>query len=98
MNILGHDYKVKRWGTMDEIGAMGRHHPRTQVIQVCVDIHSEQLESTVLHEILEAFNWLLELGLEHNQKQALEAALWQTFRANGVDLSPLTAEIEEAPF
>ena len=47
----------------------------------------------MLHEIIEAINYHLELEMEHNVRMGLEAALFQVLTANGVDLSPLTKDV-----
>lgn len=74
---------------MDEIGSSGRVDITKQVIQIATDLTPEQTTSTVLHEILEALKYHLELEMEHNVIMALEAGLYQVLVDNGVDLSPL---------
>ena len=39
-------------------------------------------ESTLIHEIIEAINWELELNLEHNKITALESGLYQVLKDN----------------
>lgn len=95
MNILGHNYTIKRNGAQDDMGAIGRHHGRLQEIQIASDVHSQQAESTLLHEVLEAISWLLGLKLDHEVIMALESGLWSVLTTNGVDLSPLWDEEEE---
>lgn len=92
IKILGYDYCIKRDATVDEIGASGRLHGRDQVIQIASDLSEEGYISALLHEILEALNWHLELELEHRIIMSLEATLFQVLVANGVDLSPLRAD------
>lgn len=92
MKILGYNYRIKHEAMADEINASGRLHGRLQVIQVASDLVEEGYTSALLHEILEAINWHLELGLEHNVIMSLEAALFQVLVDNGVDLSPLGTE------
>ena len=89
IKILGYTYSIKRIGTMDEIGSSGRADIAKQVIQIATDLTSEQTMSTVLHEILEALKYYLELEMEHSVIMALEAGLYQVLVDNGVDLSPL---------
>lgn len=89
IKILGYNYEIRRDKTADEIGASGRHRVKSQVIQVASDQCDEQKESTILHEIIEALNYSLELEIKHSSIMALEAGFYQTLKDNGVDLSPL---------
>lgn len=41
-------------------------------------------ESTIIHEIIEALNYHLELGLEHNKITSLESGLYQVLKENGM--------------
>lgn len=93
MKILGYDYKVVSESNMDEAGAMGRCHPKSQRLQISSDIHEQQKVSSILHEIIEALNYHLELKLEHQSVMSLEASLYQVLTENGVDLSPLAKDI-----
>lgn len=47
----------------------------------------------MLHEVLEALNYHLNLGLAHPAIQALEGGLYQVLTQNGVSLKPLTREL-----
>lgn len=89
MNILGYTYAVKRGATVDEVGAMGKMIPSSLTILVASDLTQQQIESTLIHEIIEAVNHALDLGLAHNQVCAVEVALYGALTAAGVDLSPL---------
>ena len=93
MIILGYDYQVVEDGNSDMIGASGRCHVDKQVLQIASGLSEQQRQSTVLHEIIEAINYHLELEMEHNVRMGLEAALFQVLTANGVDLSPLTKDV-----
>lgn len=89
MKILGYDYRIERTVPVDEISCFGRMHARTQVIQVACDLTEAGYTSALLHEILEALNYHLELKLEHRAIMSLEAGLYQVLVENGVDLAPL---------
>lgn len=89
MKILGYTYKLKKKNDSEFLDAMGRFHSRTQAIFLATDQNKEQKMSTVLHEIIEALNYHLELKLDHNVIMSLEASLYQVLNDNGVDLSPL---------
>jgi len=96
MNILEYRHTLIEDGDADVIGAMGRYHPRKQLLQVAEGLPPDQRTSTVIHEIIEALNFLLDIGLEENQKMNLESGLFQVFKANAVDLSPLLAELDDS--
>jgi len=89
LKILGYDYRIEREVTADGINALARLHHREQIIQVASDLTEKGYASALLHEVLEALNYHLELGLEHRVIMSLEAALFQVLVDNGVDLLPL---------
>ena len=43
-----------------------------------------QMESTLIHEIIEALNWQLNIGLEERQICQIEAGLYQVFKDNKI--------------
>jgi len=93
MKILGYDYRMEMDKPYSELGVMGRSHFSTQLIQMARDSGKQQMESTVIHEILEICNIALELELGHQTISILESSLYQALTANGVDLSPLLKEL-----
>jgi len=94
MRIIGYDYTLIEDGDTDLIGGCGRLHSKKQVIQIASDLAPQQRCSTVLHEILEAINYHLQLSLGHNVVMSLEAELFGVLTCNGVDLQPLTRELD----
>ena len=95
MKILGYNYRIEIDKTLNELGGVGRHHADRLLIQIAKDLDWQQAESTILHEILEALNFAMQWELPHKDLSALEATLYQTLKANGVDLSPLLRNIAE---
>lgn len=91
MKILGYNYTITN-DDADEIGGMGAQCARVQRLKLATNQHPEQKISTLLHEIIEALNYHLQLELPHHAIQALEAGLYQTLTDNGVDLTPLLKE------
>lgn len=89
MKILGYDYVLEYGADADSMGAWGRCHPKTQIIQVANDLTEQHAQSTMLHEIIEALDYHLQLGFEHKSKMSLESGLYQVLSDAGVDLSPL---------
>ncbi len=94
MKIYGYDYELVEDGDVDMIGALGRHHVRRQVLQIAEGMAQQQRESTVLHEILETLNYHNDLSLTNKVIMPLEAGLYQVLTDAGVDLSPLTKELD----
>jgi len=56
-----------------------------QHIRLSDDLGEDMRDSTLLHEIIEALNYHLELKLEHNQITSLEAGLYQTLKDNNLE-------------
>ena len=94
MKILGHEYKLISTPS-DQLGSYGRYLAKEQILQVASDLHRQQITTTVLHEIIEALDYHLGLNLNHDAIMSLEAGLYQTLTDNGVDLSPLIAELPD---
>jgi hypothetical protein len=93
MKIMGYDFKIVSDDIVDDAGAFGRFHGKTQRIQVAVDICEQQKVSTVLHEIIEALNYYNQWELPHHTLMSLEANLYQVLTDNGVDLRPLAKDV-----
>lgn len=81
IKILGHDYAVVMVD-LNETDTYGNMNPSTNVIRLNKNKAQSQIDSTLLHEILEALNQGLELRLEHNQISSLEAGIYQVFKDN----------------
>ena len=94
MRILGYDYSLIEDAEQELIGAFGRFHAAKQIIQIAKGLAPQQRCSTVLHEMLEVINYHLQLSLEHQVLMSLEAALFDALTQNGVDLWPLTRELD----
>jgi len=89
MKILGYSYKIEQLGKDVMRGNSGFCNFDNKLLQVSVDLDKDMKESTLLHEIIEALNYHMELELKHNQIMSLEAGLHQVLNDNGVELSPL---------
>jgi len=93
MKILGYDYNLVYGNHEELLGVCGIHHATIQKIFIASYLCEQQKISTVLHEIIEALNYHLDLNIEHRSIMSLEAALMQVLTDSGVDLSPITKEI-----
>jgi surfactin synthase thioesterase subunit len=89
MNILGYIYEIDRTQTEDTLASMGRCMGKMLKIEIAKELNSQQAQSTILHEFIEAINFHLNLQLEHRTIAALETGIYQVLTSNGVDLSPL---------
>jgi hypothetical protein len=81
VKILGHIYSVKEYESFSS-DTFGSHDPNTLTIRLNNNKNDSQIASTFLHEIIEAVNHLLELGLEHRQISGLESGLYQVLKDN----------------
>ena len=95
MKILGYNYTIELGSDSDRMGAYGRSMSGKQVIQIANNLNREMEDSTILHEILEALKYHLDIGINEQQVMSLEAGLYQTLTEAGVDLAPLLAELRE---
>ena len=87
MNIQGKTYVVSIDGEKDKIGAYGRANMNDQTIMIASNIHAQQQESTLLHEIIEVLLMHVNITAEHRVIDALEIGLYETLKDLGVDWS-----------
>ena len=86
IKILGHNYTIIMIDDR-ESGDYGSLNPNTNTIRLNKNKTQSQIESTLLHEIIECLNMSLELRLEHQQISALEAGLYQTLKDNKISFN-----------
>lgn len=67
---------------MNETDDFGKMNPNTNIIRLNKNKCPSQIASTLLHEIIEALDMNLGLGLEHKQIVGLEAGLYQVLKDN----------------
>lgn len=91
MRILGYDYRIDLDKTMTQLGGnAGMCNLDSNVIQIGSDLPSIDVKSSVmLHEIIEAINYHLEIGLDERQVKCLEVGLHQVMKDGNVNLNPL---------
>lgn len=95
LKILGYHYDVVENEDSGSIEAFGRCQYARQRIMIASDLQPDNRESTLLHEIIEALNYHLELRLEHHVIMGLEVGLYQALVDNGVSLEPLSRYIQK---
>jgi len=88
LKIFGHDYVVMMHD-QDEVGNyhLGTHIHRSTEILINRSQSKTQMESTLIHEIIEALNVYQELNLKHDQVVRLETGLYQVLKDNKLDFS-----------
>lgn len=87
LTILGHVYAVKAYKNIKKeqgSAVFGRCDVENTTLHIGQEFTPSQVEATLLHEIIEAINYHLELRLEHNQIQGLEAGLYSVLKENGL--------------
>ena len=95
MNILGYNYTIHSSEVFNEhASVMGRQHSGKLEIWIDTKVKEQQQVSTVLHETIEAINYLLGLSLTEQQIRGVETGLFQTLTTAGVDLTPLLMELK----
>jgi hypothetical protein len=96
MKILGYEYEIKRGIAANNSVSIALCDNKKQEIVFTLDeLKSQVYESVIIHEVIEALNYLLELNLTHPQIMGMEAGLKQVLTDAGVDLSPLLSELTE---
>jgi len=63
-------------------GAIGSCSNGSQDITIEADLHSETQSTVLLHEVIEAINASMNLGLKHKTISALETALYGVLTSN----------------
>lgn len=97
MKILGYFYKILP-APEEDIGGMsqsGRIHIAKQTIHISPDACMQSQETAILHEIIEALNYHLDLNLGHDKIMALEAGLYTVLTDNHIILDPLLRELRQ---
>ena len=95
IRILGMNFGVEESDHVAMTGLDGLVHFGSRRILVRPGITFPMQRSTILHEILEALNGMMELKLEHNQISSLESGLNQVLSDNA-DLLKLWMYDEDA--
>lgn len=80
IRIGGVPHRVERVPAININGAMGQYNSRTCTISIADDLTPESGGSTLLHEVIEAINYQMDIGLKHRQIMALEHGLWQALQ------------------
>ena len=84
LHILGHTYNVRPHQQLaSDDGTPAQVNKRTQEIRYDPSFTSSNIQESIIHEMFEAINYHLEIGLEHKQITALSEAIFDTLKRNG---------------
>jgi hypothetical protein len=93
INILGYNYTIDTTRPLEEMeGNVGYCDFDKLELRVANDVPEDAKNSTIIHEIIEAVNYHLEIGLEESQIKQLEVGIFQAFNDNRVPISLLLFE------
>ena len=79
LKIGGFTYTISLSDTMPELGTCNPDH---LLIKICNNQPVEKKMSNLLHEIIEAINYIYDLDLEHTAVKILDATLYQVLKDN----------------
>jgi hypothetical protein len=84
IKILGYKYVIKTAPPVEEGGMAeaGKANMGRQLILIDPTNTSQQIQSTVLHEAIEALNYHFDMNLNHNIIMQLEAGIFQVIQDN----------------
>lgn len=82
VRILGTDMPITISATLLEDEALGTYSPVRAEIEIYRDVTPQNAGEILVHEILEAISYKLELKLKHQQISAVASALHQAMRDN----------------
>lgn len=90
INILGYKYEIVESNTTNTMGNnFGLLDFQNLEMIIAADMPEQQRVSTIIHEVIEALNIHLSIGLEHPQITMLETGIYNVLIENGVNLSKL---------
>ena len=78
VNIAGHDFEIKRTKKMEEAACIIMDDLR---IYINSALKKSAREEALFHEIIEAVNYYLEQGLEHEKITQLSSGIYQALRS-----------------
>ena len=83
LNILGKRFDI----VLEDMSKhacdhMGSAQLSTQKIWIDTEVHIQEKEETILHEIIEMINKMCELELDHKQMTTLSSTLYQVLSDN----------------
>jgi hypothetical protein len=96
IKILGYSYSLDLTDKFEDMkGNVGVCDLDHHIIKIANDLGEETRNSTLIHELIEAINYHLELSLKHNQIMGLEVGFHRIFDDNGISLNSLCESKKE---
>ena len=90
IKIFGWTYKIDKSKNSKQLdGAIGQLSPCKTVLHIAKDACLVAQESILIHEMVEALNFHLDLNLDHRKINLLEIGIHTVLKDNGIDLSKL---------
>ena len=86
IRILGYEHTVE---IKPRLGSAGRSAVDYQSIELDSDLCEEQMDSTLIHEVLHQIDKHLALGLDEIQISGLEAGMYTFLKDGGIDLGDI---------
>ncbi|MFP4017190.1 MAG: hypothetical protein ACLFUI_09175 [Halanaerobiales bacterium] len=87
LKLGGFNWKIEEVEhLMIERNNIGEMEPRTHVIRLDKAASEQQKEETLLHEIIEAINYMYCMDLDHHQIELLGVTLHQALKDNKLQL------------
>ena len=82
IKILGFEYDIIQDKLADKSNAAGSVNTLEQKIWIDINQHEEKKQSSLVHEVLEELNEILNIRLKHPQIELLEAGLFSVMKEN----------------
>ena len=86
IRILGYEHTVE---IKSRMGSAGRSALDWQAIELDCNLCEEQLDSTLIHEVIEQINKHLSLGMDEQQICGIESGMYSFLKDGGVDLGDI---------
>ena len=82
LKILGHDYSVANKNMGFKSDTVAQCNMASLEIEICSSYPESRQKEGLIHEVIEALNYHLELKLPHNKISLLGESLYQVLKEN----------------
>ena len=82
LKILGHDYSVANNNMGFKSGTVAQCNIASLEIEICNSYPESRQKEGLIHDVIEALNYHLELKLPHNKISLLGESLYQVLKEN----------------
>ena len=84
LKLFGHEYKVEYVDDWQDPLGCAKFDGQQLLIRIDNNMPKSRREEALLHEIMEAINYHLEIELEHNKLCAISEVLYGILKTNGM--------------